>query len=236
MPLRAIESQRLYQQIAAQIAGMIRNGEWSPGSRLPPERDIARLLGVSRPTVREAMLALELGGLVEVRSGAGTYVRGWATPANNNGNQNGDIGPSAFDTLAARRAIEGEVAAIAAGHVSEEAAAGIEASIVQLEREWTLGIHNCFDENNGDFLFHVRLAAATENQVLEGIVRNLWDNMRTPLFKTISERMNLPNSAKTSCSEHHAILERVMAGDAAGARAAMHQHLDQVQIYLLRDD
>src|SRR3954468_149124 len=75
MPLQAVESQRLYRQIAEQIRALIARGEFATGSRLPAERDLARQLGVSRPSVREALIALEVEGLVDVRIGSGIYVR-----------------------------------------------------------------------------------------------------------------------------------------------------------------
>src|SRR5512135_2735803 len=76
MPFQSIEPRRLYRQIADQIRGLIKSGEFPAGSRLPPERDLAKQLGVSRPSVREALIALEVQGLVEVRIGSGIYVLG----------------------------------------------------------------------------------------------------------------------------------------------------------------
>src|SRR6266576_2213344 len=76
MPFHSIEPRRLYRQIADQIRSLIRAGEFVAGSRLPPERDLAKQLGVSRPSVREALIALEVEGLVEVRIGSGIYVLG----------------------------------------------------------------------------------------------------------------------------------------------------------------
>src|SRR3954468_23424078 len=75
MPLQAVESSRLYRQIAEQLRGLIAGGEFAPGARLPAERDLARQLGVSRPSVREALIALEVEGWVEVRTGSGIYVQ-----------------------------------------------------------------------------------------------------------------------------------------------------------------
>jgi DNA-binding FadR family transcriptional regulator len=75
VPFQAVAAQRLYEQVAEQISALIAAGEFRPGDRLPPERDLARQLRVSRPVIREAMIALELAGSVEVRTGAGTYVR-----------------------------------------------------------------------------------------------------------------------------------------------------------------
>ena len=74
MPFQAVATQRLYEQVAGQVTDLVARGEFKPGDRLPPERDLARLLGVSRPTVREAMIALEIAGLVEVRVGAGAFI------------------------------------------------------------------------------------------------------------------------------------------------------------------
>src|SRR3989442_3066300 len=81
MPFHSIDPRRLYRQIADQIRGLIKNGEFPAGSRLPPERDLARQLGVSRPSVREALIALEVEGMVEVRIGSGIYVLGGTVPA-----------------------------------------------------------------------------------------------------------------------------------------------------------
>src|ERR1044071_8733938 len=76
MPFQSIEPRRLYRQIADQIRTLIRSREFPAGTRLPPERDLARQLGVSRPSVREALIALEVEGLVEVPIGSGIYVLG----------------------------------------------------------------------------------------------------------------------------------------------------------------
>ena len=68
MPFQPIDSKRLYEQVADQIGDMIRRGEFRAGQRLPAERDLAKSVGVSRPVVREALVALEIAGLVEVRA------------------------------------------------------------------------------------------------------------------------------------------------------------------------
>src|SRR6188474_3964988 len=111
MPLQAVENRRLYRQIADQIAALIERGEYPVGARLPPERDLARQLGVSRPSVREALIALEVEGYVEVRMGSGVYVADRSTAAAA-AKLAADSGP--FELIRARWMIESECAALAA--------------------------------------------------------------------------------------------------------------------------
>src|SRR5437763_11409917 len=117
MPRQAVESSRLYRQIAEQLRGLIAGGEFVAGARLPAERDLARQLGVSRPSVREALIALEVEGWVEVRIGSGIYVqpsqqRSGAHAARNGNGTGTDWGP--LELMQARTLVEGEVAALAA--------------------------------------------------------------------------------------------------------------------------
>src|SRR5215216_6386564 len=112
MPLTSIEPRRLYRQIAEQIRGLITSGEYAPGGRLPPERDLAKQLRVSRPSVREALIALEVEGRIEVRVGSGIYVR--ASTVNGHGAPSAMLQSGPFELIRARRAIEGECAALAA--------------------------------------------------------------------------------------------------------------------------
>ena len=80
MPIQTVEPQRLYRQIAEQLRQLMASGEFAVGSRLPAERDLATQLGVSRPSVREALIALEVEGLIEVRTGSGIYVQSTTPP------------------------------------------------------------------------------------------------------------------------------------------------------------
>ena len=105
MPLQTVETRRLYRQIADQIHALIVGGEYAPGSRLPPERTLAKQLGVSRPSVREALIALEVEGMLDVRVGSGIYV---TQPGERGGHEplNDPTGP--FEVISARGLIEGE--------------------------------------------------------------------------------------------------------------------------------
>ncbi|MGF7209565.1 DNA-binding FadR family transcriptional regulator [Skermanella aerolata] len=231
MPIQTVASQRLYQQVAGQLGELIRQGEFLPGDRLPPERDLARQLGVSRPTVREAMIALEIAGLVDVRTGSGAYVRKahssgvmpFAPP---------DIGPSPFELVAARRLIEPEVAFTAAGCMHAGVLAGI-AETLDLMRA---GIDAGQGVQAADRLFHTRIAAATGNTVLSAIVEQLWDSTFEPIFEGLSRRTGLPENQRAALAGHIRIFEALERGDAVGGRDAMRAHLAEVETILMAED
>src|SRR6266478_3085008 len=110
-PAPALGVRRVYRQVADQLRNLLAEGNYPPGARLPPERDIAVQLKVSRTTVREALIALELAGLVEVRGGSGVYVT--ALPRSGTLTiESTDSGPGPFELLQARRLLEGEIAAL----------------------------------------------------------------------------------------------------------------------------
>src|SRR6218665_2184855 len=124
MPLQTVEPQRLYRQIAEQLRKLIAGGEFAPGSRLPAERDLAKQLGVSRPSVREALIALEVEGWVEVLTGSGVYVldrTGAVAKAGAAGAAK--IAPDEWgplELIRARRVVEGEIASMAATHAKRK--------------------------------------------------------------------------------------------------------------------
>lgn len=228
MSLQAVENKRLYQQVAEQIAALIRSGEWAAGSRLPSERTMSQQLGVSRPTVREAVLFLEIIGLVEVRTGAGIYVleegqRGERSYVGE------DFGPSPYYIIDTRLFIESEIAAQVAGTITEEQLVGLRDAIKKMEEDAVLGRQDATNERDGDRLFHNRLAGAIGNPVLESIVDQLWEGMRRPMFKTVSKRVQLPKNALQAVADHRAIVASLEQRDADGARLAMRRHLEQVK-------
>ena len=132
MPLHTVEPLRLYRQIAGQIAALIDNGEFPAGSRLPAERELASLLGVSRTSVREAIISLEIAGRVEVRVGSGIFV---AQPGAAQIAGLADDGPSPFELLAARRLIEGEVVALAARTIKKADIAQLRETVVRMRED-----------------------------------------------------------------------------------------------------
>jgi GntR family transcriptional regulator, transcriptional repressor for pyruvate dehydrogenase complex len=223
MPFQTIEPRRLYRQIAEQIRSLIRSGEYSPGVRLPPERDLARQLGVSRPSVREALIALEVEGLVEVRIGSGIYVQRAA--ASGNGEElpavHAEAGP--FELLRARHAIEGECAALAAKSAKKAQIAAIEEALAVMQDEFDAGRQPLA----GDQLFHIRIAEATGNGALVAVVKMLWDERTGPLYQQLEHHYDSPDLWKVAMAEHRAVVKAVAAHNPTGARAAMQRHLNQ---------
>ncbi len=234
MNLKIIESKRLYQQVAEQIAGLIEGGLYRPGDRLPAERELAQQLGVSRPTVREAMIALELMNLIEVRTGAGIFVLDSRSPAPVTLIETNDPGPSAFELIEARRVIEGETAAIAAEVHNGNDLAGLWAAIEKMEADIESGNQSVSNREDGDFLFHSRIAAISRNSFLISIVDQLWAGKRHPLFEGVAALAHLRQNARRALGDHKMIYDNIKSRDAEKARAAMQNHLDQVRDVLLK--
>ena len=226
MPFQSIEPRRLYRQIAEQIRTLIASGEFPAGARLPPERDLARQLGVSRPSVREALIALEVEGLVEVRIGSGIYVLGpsrrtTVPDAANDGDGEATAGP--FELLRARYVVEGECAALAAKSAKKIQVEGMEEALEEMRRE----LAERRQPLAGDRLFHLRIAEATGNGALVAVVKMLWEERAGPLYKQLEHHYDSPELWTAAIAEHRAVLKSIAAHDIAGARAAMQRHLNR---------
>ena len=228
MPLQAVESVRLYRQIAGQIAALIAHGEYRVGAKLPPERELAGILGVSRTSVREAIISLELAGLVEVRVGTGIFVRAPATgpprPRATAATPDTDAGPGPFELLSARAVIEGETAALAARTRSAEDIRVLRAAIERMrEHEDDFVRRDAADRE-----FHERIAASTGNGALAWVVASLWEQRGGELWKRTEAHFHTPALRAKTLVDHCAIVDAIEARDAAGARRAMRRHLSRV--------
>jgi GntR family transcriptional regulator, transcriptional repressor for pyruvate dehydrogenase complex len=223
MPIQTIEPQRLYRQIADQIRALIRQGEFPVGTRLPAERLLSAQLGVSRPSLREAIIALEVEGLVEVRPGSGIHVVALESAAPESRLNNAMFGP--FDILRARHLIEGELAAAAAQHTSPELIERLRLAL-QIMRE---DIANGIMPIRGDRLFHQAIAQASGIGPLERTVTELFDERNNPLFEKIGQHFENDASWANALQEHQAVIDAVAAANPELARHAMHEHLDKSQ-------
>ncbi len=216
----AVVGQKLYQRVAAAITDAIQSGRYSPGARLPGERDLAEEFAVSRPTIREAMIALEIRGMIEARHGSGLYVTN-AKPADA-GSLELDIG--AFELTEARILFEGETAALAATVMTEEKLARLEAIV----REMANSPNPDMRVEQADRRFHIEIAAATDNSAIRSVVEMLWDiRYRSPLCVHMFAKASR-GGINPRIDEHKAILDALGSGDPQAARAAMHNHLRRV--------
>lgn len=221
MPLHTVEPLRLYRQIAGQIGTLIDNGEFAAGSRLPAERELASLLGVSRTSVREAIISLEIAGRVEVRVGSGIFV---AEPRAAVGHVHTDEGPSPFELIAARQLIEGEIAAVAARTAKKGDIAVLRATVVRMR------VHagDSRKRDAADQEFHVRIASATGNGSLALVVQGLWQQRRGKLWERIEGHFHTQKMRDSVLLDHTAIIDAIEERSPDAARTAMHKHLARV--------
>ena len=218
MPIQTIEPRRLYRQIADQLRALIAAGEFALGARLPPERDLAVQLGVSRPSVREALIALEVEGLVEVRMGSGIYITAHEPSMPPRAVDSG-LGP--FDIIRARQLIEAELAAVAARQKTPATLKRLRAAVKRMEDDIDAGVMPI----RGDRDFHVALAEASDNAALVRVVTELFDERNNPLFEQFGRHFENARSWRQAVAEHRAVVRAVAAGEVAAARAAMRIHL-----------
>jgi GntR family transcriptional regulator, transcriptional repressor for pyruvate dehydrogenase complex len=223
-PLKAITPiprATLTESAFEQLISYVVNGSWKPGDRIPPERELCQQLGIARTSLREALKAMELVGMLDSRVGDGTFVCPrseflsrpllWAFT----GTDRAEL----RDIMEARTLIEENLAGMAAERGSEEEIAAIEQS-VQLMRQ-------CIERRDSileaDLMFHLAIASAAHNEVLRNAVQLLRNLMRQWLYF----KLLLPDVPQIVVQRHEAVLGAIRRRDANGARAAMRQHLDE---------
>lgn len=216
---------RLYQKVAEQLAELITAGRYPPGSRLPAERKLAEQFDVSRPTIREAIIALELAGCVEVRGGSGVYV--CSTDTHGLSTSELDVGP--FDILEARIMFEGEAAELAAKLITDEELSdlrdALDAMVAENEKEPA--------RENADRQFHNIIAKATKNEAIVSVCNYLWElRDSSPVSARILEKVRQAGS-RPRIEEHITILKALEKRNPEEARTAMREHLTRVIQQLL---
>ncbi len=217
-------SDRSYQRLAAQMLLLIAQGEFKLGERLPSERALAERFDVSRTSVREAMIALELQGVVEVRGGSGIYVTQTSGSTSAAPAYMPENGPGPFELLRARCLIESEIASVAAETRKDS----------DLDRIFTAltDMHDNMDDKEAneaaDQLFHLRIAESTGNTVLLQMVTAMWAQARGPVWTKIEHHFHTPDLRLASHADHQRIFKALLARDPIAARAAMRAHLERV--------
>ncbi len=216
-----IKVQRLYQQVADRLMTAITKGNYEVGKRLPSERELAAKFNVSRPTIREAVIALELAGTVEVRNGSGVYVIEQAKNAMETSEM--DIGP--FELMEARRLFESETAALAATLITRDELDRLEQAVADMEQD---NINRIDNHEASDRRFHVGIAQATQNSAIVATIENLWDvRNHSPMCVRILDKVR-SQGVRPRIDEHRAIIEALRQRDAARSREAMRTHLSRV--------
>lgn len=216
MPIQAIEPRRLYLQIAGQLRSLIEAGEFPPGSRLPAERDLAKQLGVSRPSLREALIALEVEGYVDVRPGSGILVIARDTTAPD------DLaGEGPLEIIRARCLIEAEIAAAVAPHMKSKDLAVLEQPLREMED----GFADAATRLAADRRFHLSIAAKLSNNVLLRMLTELLDQRNSLLGKRFASHFDSARTWAAVLAEHRKIVAALATRDPERARKAMRAHL-----------
>ena len=211
---------RLYQTVQNKMQQLIDSGEFPVGGRLPPERELAERFAVSRPTIREAIIALEALGQVQVKTGSGVYVL-----ENSNVSANGLDHISPFELTESRALVEGEAAALAANLITTEELKELEQSLHDMAEENKEGD---LAEGDADRHFHEVIAQATRNAMLVSIIEHMWHvrNNAPQVFRAYKSICEMDGA--TRVEEHRQIYHALVKRDAAAARAAMHEHFARI--------
>ena len=216
--IRPIE-RRLYQQVADQIRGLIQTGHFRLGQRLPSERELAQQLGVSRPSLREALIALEIEGAVEIRMGSGIYV----TSSAERRSAPGSMGESPVELMEARALVESAIVVQACARITPEGLKSIRQILENMRADMVEGRKPV----ELDRQFHLTIALQAGNSVLTRLVGDLFDERHSPLATQLREHFETPDTWSFALSEHEVILSALEARDPLLAQVAMHRHLDQ---------
>jgi DNA-binding FadR family transcriptional regulator len=231
---KPIESQKISMKVVEQVIDLVREGHLKPGDKLPPERSIAEQLGVSRPTVREALSALEIIGLVEIKTGQGTFVtavdsRNWDSEVLELLGEE----RSPFEVLEARRIIEADAAALAAQRGTWEDISEIGKALQALRDE--LATNQQWSEE-ADRQFHLAIVKAAGNSVLTDVFMILMDKTGRKLWAKAKERVHgVPSRVQEFLQEHTQIYEAVGDRDPEKARANTLKHFLHAEQTLFTD-
>lgn len=224
---QASSAQRPYQEVGAMLRSMIVEKNYTVGERIPPEREIAELLNVTRTVVREALIMLEIEGVVEVRRGAGIFVV--RIPGNEperedvSDNQCNDAGP--FELLQARQLLESNIAEFAAIQATRE-------DIIKMRRALQMQMQDLASDDHevGDMQFHLAIAEATHNSMLVELFKQSWQwRVNNPMWIQLHRHLKDTQYRKEWLVDHQLIIAAFIKKDAKAAKLAMWQHLENVK-------
>ncbi|TCO26390.1 GntR family transcriptional repressor for pyruvate dehydrogenase complex [Kribbella steppae] len=216
VPPRPVLRSRLYEQVADQISTWIMENGLLPGDRLPPERELAQRLGVSRATLSQALVALEVIGAVVVRHGDGTVLTGRArtAPVMEAIRAHADRLP---EIIEARDALESKLAALAAVRRTDADLAAIQAALEEMEREIDAGGRGV----EADEQFHGAITTAARSELLTQMMAAIHDLIRETRLESLSQ----PGRPRESLAGHQRVADAIAVGDPDAAALAMHEHV-----------
>ena len=208
----------LYERVVQRLEELIRTEELRPGDRLMTERDLAQKLGVSRTSIRQALTALRVRGIVEVRHGDGIYLVREA------GDLVGTLAEGLIQSHAhlpaineVREAVEPKAARLAAVRRTDEDLTALRAALDRMRAEIAEGKPGI----EGDAAFHRALVAAAHNEVLAAV----WEQLAPGADQSSQASLVRPGQPVRSLAEHERVLDAVVAADAEGAELAMRLHV-----------
>ncbi|RVU84629.1 FCD domain-containing protein [Leucothrix sargassi] len=224
-----MKKQRLSEKIAEELETMIANGSLNPGDRLPAERALSESMGVSRPSLREAIQKLISKGMLFTRPGGGTFVKN-TVPTNFNDpmvamfRENPEY---RFDVLEIRHALEGNAAYYAALRATDE-----DKTKIRNNYEKMIEVHGSkdpMDEARADSAFHLSIVEASHNLVLLHVMRGLFELLQNSISHNLDKLYTIPRTFEPLSQQHKALMEAVIEGRPEDAREAAQNHLAFVE-------
>ncbi len=232
MELKPIKTRKIYEEIVEQIRELVARGELKPGDRLPSERDLVERLKVSRASIREALSALELMGLLEVRSGEGTFVRRLRSES--------VVAPLAWmltmekgtvlELLEIRKILEVQAVGMAAERAEAEDIRELSAALERLQDD----LNSPTSDGSSDHRFHYAITRATKNKIMIRLMDTISDLMKYSLKASRSKLYEGKYTPALLFQEHKKIYEAIVEKDVEKARNYMLAHLTGVEEEILK--
>jgi len=228
-----VQTKKVYMKIVEQIRDLIKEGRLKPGDKLPPEQILAEEFGTSRPSVREALSALEILGITESRGGKGNFIKNNLNiPSYEQKYRELEEEESPFEILEARKAVETEIVGLAAKKATKEDIVSIRESLDKMKENMT-DIPKIMEI---DREFHINIARAAQNNLLFSMMLHLNDLLKENLWTNMKEKSwSIPGRPQKYFEEHAEIFNAIKNKDSRGARKRMYDHLAGVEKDLLSE-
>lgn len=228
-----VRKAQLYEEICSRIIEVIKAGTWTPGQKLPSERELAKAFGVSRPTLREALGALQVIGVVDTQHGSGSRITDNAldvlaqVPVEEYG-----LGVSPVALLEARLALEPIIASLAASRYKPDPEIENLLEMMDAARDWENPAHRMV-WSEADIAFHRRIAVQVENPVFLSVADSIAMVMSEPLWRRLRDEMlTVPERIEASVQEHQRIFEAIRDRRPEDAHRYAHEHVQVVREYM----